>query len=89
MRAAEQATVATDAALGAHAQCSLAFLLDGDGPERISRLRELRALALLLLGRAHRCTGTLAEAVADPTARARLSSLPGGRHCSSGAAPRL
>jgi hypothetical protein len=58
----------------------LDFLLAGDFFERAARLRELRALALLLLGQPHPATCALAAAVADPALAASaleaLTSLP-------------
>lgn len=46
----------------------LAFLIDTAEPERTARLRELRSLALLLIGRDHPATVALSAAVADPAA---------------------
>jgi hypothetical protein len=61
----------------------LAFLIDTPEPERAARLRELRALAVVLLGPAHPATRSLAAAVTDPDAAPaalaeidRLSALP-------------
>jgi hypothetical protein len=47
----------------------LDFLLrDADQLERIARIREMRALSLLLCGAAHPATVALAKAITDPTA---------------------
>lgn len=47
----------------------LAFLLDGKPTaEQVARLRELRALAMLMLGPAHPATQSLARAASDPAA---------------------
>jgi hypothetical protein len=59
---------------------NLGFLLVGPEAEIVPRLRELRALALLLCGARHPLTGALAAAVADPAvadaALAEISRLP-------------
>ncbi len=59
----------------------LGFLLDGKSdPEQASRLRELRALAMVFAGRAHPATRALSMAVADraaaPDALAEITRLP-------------
>ena len=62
------------------ARTMLGFLLTVAEPERRCRLRELRALATLLLGPAHRQPRSLPAAVTDPTAApaalAALDHLP-------------
>ena len=55
----------------------LAFLLDGaDAAERAARCRELRALALVYLGRAHPCTTALADPALSARALLELAAVP-------------
>jgi hypothetical protein len=55
---------------------TLAFLLDGaDEAERTARLRELRTLSLVFLGRLNPVTVALGEALADSDATDRALRL--------------
>ena len=74
----------------ARAEPRLAFLIADVGePERHSRVREPRALSVLLFGARHEITVALSVGVADPDATDRALQLLNVRqHCPSGGCSR-